>query len=174
MREEALADIVAEMRTRSREVKEAFGGRPDGVENMLDIWADRIEAAWKRQEKTYLDQIRDAMNMWGHEKHIAEHAQKPTVGNAAAMREALVGIRALIADEPDGTPMIDEMKTTIEAALSAPARNCDKMPDIDNLTMHDLAKSPCKSTLEYASREELLALVRWLLALETEQEGVSC
>ena len=124
-RRETLADIVAEMRTRSREVKEAFGGRPDGVENMLDIWADRIEAAWKRQEKTYLDQIRDAMNMWGHEKHIAEHAQKPTVGNAAAMREALVGIRALIADEPDGTPMIDEMKTTIEAAISAPPRNCD-------------------------------------------------
>lgn len=44
-----LLDIVAEMRTRSREVKEAFGGRPDGVENMLDIWANRIEALAERE-----------------------------------------------------------------------------------------------------------------------------
>lgn len=48
-----------------------------------------------------------------------------TPGNAAAMREALVSVHALIADEPDGTPMIDAMKATIEAALSAPPRNCD-------------------------------------------------
>ena len=94
-------------------------------------------------------------------------------GNAAAMREALTSVYALIADEPDGTPMIDAMKATIEAALAAPPRNCDKMPDIDNLTMHDLAKSPCKSTLEYASREDLLALVRWLLAPATERKGES-
>ena len=35
------------MRQRSREIKAAFGGRPDGVENMLDIWADQLEAAAK-------------------------------------------------------------------------------------------------------------------------------
>lgn len=56
---------------------------------------------------------------------VVSKTETTSVGNAAAMRDALVGIRALIADEPDGTPMIDEMKTTIEAALSAPARNCD-------------------------------------------------
>lgn len=64
-----------------------------------------------------------------------------------------------------------EITTKARAALSAPPRNCDKMPDIDNLTMHDLAKSPCKSTLECASREELLALVRWLLAPAAERKG---
>ena len=46
---ESLSDIVAEMRTRSRELKQAWGEKPDGVENMLDIWADRIEAAAKRE-----------------------------------------------------------------------------------------------------------------------------
>lgn len=45
--------------------------------------------------------------------------------NAAAMHEALTSVYALIADEPDGTPMIDAMKATIEAALSAPPRQCD-------------------------------------------------
>ncbi len=144
---ESLNDIAAEMRTRSREVKEAFGGRPDGVENMLDIWSDRIEAAWKRQEKTYLDQIRDAMNMWGHEKHIAEHAQKPTVGNAAAMREALVKAKKAIchyaehicqslswensdlqsncADVLCAHRELCKAKTAINAALSEPPRQFD-------------------------------------------------
>lgn len=59
-----------------------------------------------------------------------------------------------------------------QKALAAPPRNCDKMPDIDRLTMNDLAKSPCKSTLECASREELLALVRWLLA--PAKKGGAC
>ena len=54
---------------------------------------------------------------------------KSAAGNAAAMREALVGIRALIADEPDGTPMIDAMRATIDAAFAAPPRNCDRFAD---------------------------------------------
>ena len=65
----------------------------------------RIEAAWKRV--------------------VVSKTETTTVGNAAALRETLAGIRALIADEPDGTPMIDAMKATIDAALSAPARQCD-------------------------------------------------
>ena len=154
MREEALADIVAEMRTRSREVKEAFGGRPDGVENMLDIWADRIEAAWKRQEKTYLDQIRDAMNMWGHEKHIAEHAQKPTVGNAAAMREALEKLIAYW--DWNGFDAIREsqLKDMARAALAVPRRNCDVgTPEEQTQRMHAQLCSKQKSCYELPSGE---------------------
>lgn len=133
--------------------------------------ADRIEVAWKRQEKTYLDQIRDAMNMWGHEKHIAEHAQKPAVGNAAAMREALVGIRALIADEPDGTPMIDEMKTTIEAALSAPARNCDLFggdPKMLNTAWFDWTASPSGHDANGVAK---MTFAGWLLVPAAERKG---
>ena len=59
----------------------------------------------------------------------------------------------------------------LQEALAAPPRNCDRMPDIDKLTIYDLAKSPCKSTLECASREELLALVRWFLSPATKKGG---
>lgn len=117
---ENLADIVAEMRTRSREVKESFGGRPDGVENMLDIWADRIEAI-------------DSADAW---------RSLYTPGNAAAMREALLRCREIAiqwqADEADGVAgttdkpsarsaaeAVIDMEFEINAALSAPARNCD-------------------------------------------------
>ena len=101
------------------------------------------------------------------------------VGNAAAMREALetlLNLAWVVQDEnSEGGPRTRVPEQFIievaKSALSAPARNCDKMPDIDNLTLHDLAKSPCKSTLEYASREELLALVRWLLAPAAERKG---
>jgi hypothetical protein len=92
---ETVADIVAEMRQ---------GMSPTGtaecqyLESDICTLADRLEAAAKRLEAP---------------------------GNAAAMREALVSVRALIADEPDGTPMIDAMKATVEAALAAPPRNCD-------------------------------------------------
>lgn len=77
----------------------------------------RIEAAWKR-EKAEIEA--NALAVGG----IVE-AERNKPGNAAAMREVLVSIRALIDDEPDGTPMIDAMKATVDAALSSPARNCD-------------------------------------------------
>ena len=97
--------------------------------------------------------------------------ERTSDGNAAAMREALLIVKRLFDGRIMFQPAIRKAHKAVDAALSAPARNCDKMPDIDNLTMHDLAKSPCKSTLEYASREELLALVRWLLAPAAERKG---
>lgn len=102
-------------------------------------------------------------------------------GNAAAMREALeYAAKQLIAAIEDDTMggnvlylagCMRVVANKCRAALAAPPRNCDKMPDIDRLTMYDLAKSPCKSTLECASREELLALVRWLLAPAKEGDA---
>lgn len=100
------------------------------------------------------------------------YGEHPNVGNVAKMRETIEWLKErLTAAVYDGSFDVHEALDKIDAALSAPARNCDKMPDIDNLTMHDLAKSPCKSTLEYASRDELLALVRWLLAPAAERKG---
>lgn len=122
---ESLSDIVAEMRTRSREVKEAFGGGPDGVENMLDIWADRIEAI-------------DSADTW---------RSLYTPGNAAEIREALVALRDAarnfchqilnskyndIMDEykcrERGFPALLDLTHAIpkaNLALSAPPRQCD-------------------------------------------------
>jgi len=174
---ETVADIVADIRERAENAMRN-GERlvhNEAVANMLTFVADRIEAVWKRDEERAVE------HATRHAEAVARDNCRDCVhnpngknykgGNEAAMREALVSVHALIADEPDGTPMIDAMKATIEAALSLPPRNCDKMPDIDNLTMHDLAKSPCKSTLEYAFREELLALVRWPLAPAAERKG---
>lgn len=100
---ESIESIVAEMRTRSREVKEAFGGRPDGVENMLDIWAERIEAVAKRE--------------------------RALVGNAAAMRSALGKIVELAKEwwnhDYDPAITLGLIIDRAGAALSAPARNCD-------------------------------------------------
>ena len=92
-------------------------------------------------------------------------------GNLAAMREAVDYLCEKLA-ELDATFDPSEVDC-LRAALSASPRNCDEMPDIDKLTMNDLAKSPCKSTLECASREELLALVRWLLTPAEERKGES-
>lgn len=92
-------------------------------------------------------------------------------GNQMETRGALAKIRDMIMGGGFDGRSPAHIVNICDAALSTPARNCDKMPDIDNLTMHDLAKSPCKSTLEYASREELLALVRWLLAPAAERKG---
>lgn len=107
---ESLSDIVAEMRTRSREVKEAFGGRPDGVENMLDIWADRIEAAAKRE--------------------VVSKTETTTVGNAAAMRDALVELTDKVLDYLHKgliqLPLpLENAIAKANAALAAPARQCD-------------------------------------------------
>lgn len=77
----------------------------------------RIEAAWER-ERERADA--DALAVGG----TVEAMRKPA-GNAAAMYDALVSVRALIDDEPDGTPMFDAMKATIDAALASPPRNCD-------------------------------------------------
>ena len=100
---ETLADIVAEMRTRSREVKEAFGGRPDGVENMLDIWADRIEAI-------------DSADAW---------RSLYTPGNAAATRKALIEIDRVVFDKRRHTKEEVEAHRLATEALTVPPRNCD-------------------------------------------------
>lgn len=72
---ETVADILAKMR--------GMGNYQRYSGDHARALADRIEAAWKRQEQCYLDQIRDAVNMIGHERFVAKH---PPVGNAAAKK----------------------------------------------------------------------------------------
>lgn len=78
---ESLSDIVAEMRTRSREVKEAFGEKPDGVENMLDIWADRIESAARRDAAIHVMTCEANERLREHLEIALEDNERP-VGNA--------------------------------------------------------------------------------------------
>lgn len=104
--------------------------------------------------------------------HPTGYRHLPPECNTAAVLHALQTIhdRVNALDENCGVDPV-KIRDIARAALRRPSRNCDRMPDIDKLTVHDLAKSLCKSTLECASREELLALVRWLLSLATKQKG---
>jgi len=72
---ETVADILEEMR--------GMGNYQRYSGEHAHALADRIEAAWKRQEQCYLDQIRDAVNMIGHERFVKEH---PPSGNSAAKK----------------------------------------------------------------------------------------
>lgn len=122
-KQESLAGIVEEMRELAADIE---AGNAVVGQTVWRNYADRIEAAAKRMEQTYLDQIRDAINQWGHEKYKAEHA---SVGNAAAMREALEFIKLASDDyETYGNTKAGALDVIYEkacAALAAPPRNCD-------------------------------------------------
>lgn len=164
----SIAEII------DRERKRAFGFTDD--RRCLFTYGDfrrlltEIESAAKREELRWAKANGELARMID--------LQKVQVGNAAALREALEKCVDLILRfgnaELIETPLdviIDIEMILKDALRAAPAKNGDEMPDIDKLTMNDLAKSPCKSTLECASREELLALVRWLLAPAAERKG---
>lgn len=101
-------------------------------------------------------------------------------GNASAMREALVKCREIAlqwqADEADGVAgttekpnarsaaeAVIDMEFEINAALSVPARNCDRFTyevDARSAFLNEMLLIPAKS--EY---------VRWLFALATDRKG---
>ena len=155
---ETLADIVAEMRTRSREVKEAFGGRPDGVENMLDIWADRIEAI-------------DSADAW---------RSLYTPGNAAALRSALEKVRFYLPyfsqymrlhwEDAEAGGYYERILEVVNAALSAPARNCDLFggdPKMLNTAWFDWTASPSGHDAIGVAK---MTFAGWLLAPAAERK----
>lgn len=89
---------------------------------------DRLEAAWKRECE--LSKLRPK-----NTANLGQFGDNPdTLGNAAAMREALEAIRGSIAElrerNPDVVPCvrdaIDWIENWASYALSKPSRNCDK------------------------------------------------
>lgn len=135
---EALADIVAEMRKQANEPTiESLGEvfPPIGTEDVKD-WADRIEAAAKRErERAEARQLNECVVV--REEEASEWRKR--MGNAAAMRKALEYVLQFDATdeaaEEDGltdaeriaeyADHIEECQKKARAALSAPARNCD-------------------------------------------------
>ena len=111
-RHETVADIVTEMRKRAEEVYVGQSGYPESWKDQMDYGeiyelADRIEAANKRENEATIE-------------------KSSAVGNAAAMREALVMAKRLF----DGRLMwqqdIRKAHEAVNAALSKPPRNCDR------------------------------------------------
>ena len=125
-KQESTADILAELRNLSGavtyfELQPTVCGKP--ISNYFAEIADRIEAAAKREREAA---EADALSVGG----VVE-AGRHTPGNAAELREALEEIRrrlvAAYVSEANfiryspNKPLVD----LIDAALSAPSRNCD-------------------------------------------------
>lgn len=135
---ETLADIVREIR--QAEVTWHRSEIAQLPTQYLKEWADRIEAAWKREREVGAEAAQicgEIGEIVGREATCSKSSQ---VGNAAAMREALYAITLIDtrmlkrllcelveADIFDG----GQIRNTIHAvekarqAISAPPRNCD-------------------------------------------------
>lgn len=167
---ETLAEIVAEMR--------GMGNYQRYSGDHAHALADRIEASWKRVEQTYLDQIRDAMNQWGHEKYKAERAP---IGNSAALREALSQTHQWLIrlfeggnDDSDIDHIMSHLqhcRNVCASALSAPPRNCDvyKTPE-ESIRMFE---SYIRESGKVGFINPFTEVVKWLFAPATEKKGES-
>ena len=115
-RKETIADIVSEMRIGDLCASDT-AARSMYINDFLSSYADRIEAAWKRERE-------------------ATREKPSQVGNAAKMREALNRADAALSLISKSAWFIDanfavtkaviEAGNAIEAALAAPPRNCDR------------------------------------------------
>jgi hypothetical protein len=121
---ESIESIVAEMRYGTIRKH-----RTD--HELLALYADRIEAAWRR-EKSEIEA--DALAVGGlveaeRRRVVVSKTETTTVGNAAAMRDAVVKALTLInvCDWPPGVSLdgVAEVIREIDSALAAPARQCD-------------------------------------------------
>ena len=119
---ETLAAILAEMRREER----PYGISPDRIRS----YADRIEAAAERER----DEDRQLAAIAESDEAFARCARcdrpERAICNAAAMREALMKAKLYFDHRGEGTNLDDagmaiDAIISIDAALAAPARNCD-------------------------------------------------
>lgn len=109
---ETIEDFIELRRANANALEVEAGGMPNQFQRELiaDLRdeADRLEAAWKRERAT------------------TENSS--AVGNAAKMREALLYIKQWREDciDGEGADLVDDMIAKVDAALSAPPRNCDR------------------------------------------------
>ena len=164
--QETIADIVREMRTLGRLDEKSTGKIPRSLQALgLRTYADRIEAAWKR-EKSAIE---------------ATTEKSSAVGNAAKMREALEAVvkvgypHNFQREAPHIRGYCYEITTAIEkcfAALAEPPRNCD-MPEVAEGKPIDLAEQAWRVFKRshkdsYLDAYGLLRCIGWLL---TEAKG---
>lgn len=133
---ESIESIVTEMRERADAMQ--THGTTHGVRLAVLEFARRIEAAWKRERE---EVEADALEVGGIVEAARTAEKSSAVGNAAAMRDALV---AMVEAETEGSMKRDDLcgrclvkmwdrckhdgscwVDKVINALSAPARNCD-------------------------------------------------
>ena len=96
---ETIEDIVAEMRNAT------MNGEYDDA--TVDAWADRIEAAWKR------------------ERERAGAMRREKRGNAAKIREAYEFAEEFLRDYGTDWKLHNKLCDMLKSALAEPLRNCD-------------------------------------------------
>ena len=153
MNSETQADIAAALR---QEAEDCPDVERAGIYNR---YADRIEAAAKREEEFYLDLVRDAMNMAGHEQYMRERAP---VGNAAKLREAVKAVvdvgypHNFQKEAPHIRGYCYDITRAIDkcfAVLSAPPRNCDAFSKAEVLEVLEYRSFSKEDTIEWLFEE---------------------
>lgn len=145
---ETLAAVLAEYRADIPAM--TSGELPHPTPEYLRILLDRVDAAAERER---VKARHDAEIEWtriGYDERKAE--ERP--GNAAAMRDALEESRKFLLTNKHGY-FESRLIPQIDAALSAPARNCDRLQTGDRLT------DAVSALNAYANEEERKPVRLW-------------
>lgn len=114
---ETIEDIVAEMRDAT------MNGEYDDA--TVDAWADRIEAAWKREREAGAAAAQICGEIGEIVGREATTEKSSAVGNAAKMREAYEFAEEFLRDYGTDWKLHNKLCDMLKSALSAPPRNCD-------------------------------------------------
>ena len=127
-RQETIAYIIKEARGVLDELLK-HGYKVVSVDRMADI-IDRIEAAWKREREAGAEAAQicgEIGEMIGREAAFNQSVTNCNrLGNASKMREALLNVKGLFDGRIMFQKAIREANEAVNAALSAPPRNCDR------------------------------------------------
>ena len=168
---ETIADIVREIRAA------AYIQNADTPESVI-AFANRIEEAYNREHAEWhgeTNAAKEARNRIAckmrYEFAAKCRACKAAPGNVAAMREALekirheygwgrIGCRTCVSSEADVERVSDLFEKQIDAALSAPQRNCDRFATEDEARE---AYWAYREPLEF-NNKPFVAITEWLFA----------
>lgn len=158
---ESIDAVLAEMREWSTDENDA-----------LACYADRIDAAADRMRESYCELCQEKDAAYDRLLLERDEAIKATApGNAAAMRKALERCNELFRCDDDNKSRLCHLARkadeATQAALSAPARNCDRFKTLDEAreAFQDLRGHKILADVElWDSMDEAGALVRWLFA----------
>ena len=150
-RQETSADIIAKMRDYSNDCNDGYHTDYGVVCTDMRNYADRLEAARKRE--------------------LATAKKSLVVGDAAKLREALLRCDA-IAQLPEvrNEQSIKDMRNIIRQALSAPPRNCDRFGTFAQAKA-EWWKTEVLPRVEGVVGGEEPPFEEWLFLPATEQKG---
>ena len=117
--QETIEDIIAEMRI--FKCRNLETGKLELCNAIANYFADRLDTAHKREMSKNASKNGADFGQLGDCAKLREAS-----GNTAALHEVLKPVKRYL----DGyTVNILELRRTVDAALTAPARNCDRVKD---------------------------------------------